>query len=360
MDWIDVALKQIATQCIPHREYARVLSEALSMLSIAYDGEVLCITGPSRVGKSRIASEVARLATGATDFSEDGLMPVVYVDAENVAMEGTFSSKHFTFQILQALEHPIYGVPKPDDKWGVELARLIHNTPEWTLNASLDHALKIRKTKYLCIDELHHILYARRGEAEAAAILDAWKCRARKLGLVLIFVGAYPMLKVLGLTPHLIARKHQLHLARYSMSREDLLVFYQILDFYSSFLKFPPGVTSLRDWAPLLYQETFGCIGLLLTWLRRALALAKTEGSKFLRKELVMRTRQSKAELASIASEIREGEDALRASECDGVEPDVARVSSDEESIQTSKRKVKSRGRPFQRKPRRYKLGGRV
>ena len=361
MTWIHDALERIKLECVPHRNYARALAQANAMLLVADGGEVICITGPSRVGKSRIAAELTKLILGKRHVEDSDLMPVVYIDAQNAAIDSTFQSKHFTFHLLQAIKHPIYGMEKTGDKWGVELARLFNDTSERTLNEALDKALMIRKTRYLIIDETHHILYSKRGPKDAAAFLDSWKCRAEKLKIVLVLVGAYPILNVLALTPHLLGRKHQLHLSRYYPVREDLLIFYQILDFYSTLLRFPPGVTSLRDWGALLYRESLGCIGLLSAWLRGSLALALADNSETLNKEHLQKARKSKFDLKNIEQEIKDGERAIMVDgdNDDAVEQVDVKAGPTSTKEPTVKKQTKVR-KPFQKKPRRYAVEGRA
>src|SRR5262245_10147622 len=116
--------------------------------------------------------------------------------------------------------------------------------------------------------------------------------------------GAYPLLDVVRLSPHLIGRKHNIHFPRYRPIPEDLVAFEEILEAYSQYLQLPKGISSLRDWREPLYEGSLGCIGLLEGWLREALALAMAREALSLTVEHLMSTRKSDSDLAELAREI--------------------------------------------------------
>lgn len=345
MSWAQSAINEIKNVRIPHRNYERALSDTLAALVASAPGEVVCITGPSRVGKSRLAQELSALLVGDKLDDNDGRMPVVIVQASNCSVDGGFSTKSFSLRCLQAVHHPFYGVGKSNDVWETDRYRLVERTPETVLRPAFEQALVNRGTKYLFIDEAHHISYARGGDSSAAAILDSWKCLAADTNVVLVLVGAYPLVNVLQLSPHLLGRKHQIHFPRYYATQDDLIAYQQILDVYSSVIRLPAGVGSLRDWNDLLYQDAIGCIGLLERWLRKGLALAHSKGSDVLEKVYLLNTRTPTEERRQLALEIREGEALLEAqSELE----EIFAITAAQPQRRRARRK------PFQVKPRRY------
>lgn len=340
MSWAQSAISEIKTIRIPHRNYERALSDAAAAVVASSPGELVCVTGPSRVGKSRLARELSDFLVG--ENTNDAHQPVVIVQASNCSVDGAFSTKAFSVRCLQAVRHPFYGVGN-GDVWEMERYRLLERTPESVLRPAFEEALIHRGTKFLFIDEAHHMRYARGKAWAATAILDSWKCLAADTGVVLVLIGAYPLLEVLQLSPHLLGRKHQVHFPRYYATREDLLAFEQILETYSSIIQLPRGVNSLRDWNDLLYQDAIGCIGLLERWLRKGLAKADSNQSNFLAKTYLLDTRTPTEERKRLAHEIAQGETLLEAqSEVEIAETVVVPA--------TPKRK----GKPFTAKPRRY------
>lgn len=341
MSWAESAISEIKTIRIPHKNYERALSDTLAALVASSPGEVVCILGPSRVGKSRLAQELSTLLVGKS--LNDGYQPVVIVQASNCSVEGGFSTKSFTLRCLQAVRHPFYGVGKGSDVWDTDRYRLIERTPESVLRPAFEKALLNRHTKYVFIDEAHHIRYARGGAWAATAILDSWKCMAADTNVVLVLVGAYPLAEVLQLSPHLLGRKHQVHFPRYYATRDDLLAFEQILETYSSIIELPPDIKSLRDWNDFLYQDAIGCIGLLERWLRKGLAIAHSNGRSFLDKAFLLDTRTPTEDRKQLALEIAKGETLLEA-QSELEEPIFVPASP------------KRKGKPFTARPRRYRV----
>ncbi len=351
MSWIDHVLNEIKAQCIPHRNYRHAISDAMAALLASAPGEVVVITGPSRVGKSRLAGELVRLLAGGADQVLEDTMPIVSVQATNCSVDGSFSTKSFTVRCLEAVKHPFYGVGYGDDSWHTQRYRLLERTTESVLRPAFEHALRHRKTIYLIIDEAHHIRYCRGGDVDAAAILDSWKCLAAETRVVLVLVGAYPLINVLRLSSHLLGRKMQVHFPRYLADEDDLLIFEQILDSYSKLIRLPQAISSLRDWNEWLYMDTFGCIGLLSSWLRSGLAIAKSQNAAVLTEEHMRRARRPVAERQEMAKEIADGERALQAEGDLNMEPAPATGSQE---------KVRRGRKPFRKRPRRYAIGGRL
>lgn len=349
--WSKRAIEEIKSMRIPHRNYQRCLSEAMAALVAAEPGEVVSIVGPSRVGKSRLASELMRMILGpSADWSGD-IMPVVSILVTNHTNRGAFRTKDFAVRCLEAIRHPIYGVSRPDDPWNVARMGLIDNISESMLSAAFKEGLIQRKCRYLVLDESQHIQYALGGDLEAAAILDSWKSMAAEANVVLVLIGAYPLIHVLRLSPHLLGRKHEVHFPRYTIGEEDLHAFDQILGVYSPAIRLPPGVQSLRDWNHILYPDSLGCIGLLGRGVRHGLVQAYAEDAEFLTEAHILAARRSVGDLTEIAAEIANGERALRQ---DSSPPDQNTPISEPPA------KTRRSQRPFKRKPRRYEIGSRL
>lgn len=351
MHWTDDAIHKIKILKVPHRNYERARSEALSILVASVPGEVVCITGPSRSGKSRLAGELGKLIVGERPTMGDEFMPIVAVLATNCTNQGVFRTKNFAIHCLEAIRHPIYGLAKLDDPWDISRHRHLEKISEGSLSNAFSQALKNRKTMYLFIDEAQHLTYALGGDSEAAAILDSWKCLAANASVVLVLIGAYPIVEVLHLAPHIIGRKHQVHLPRYYPTPEDLIAFLQILDAYSPLLRMPAAVGSLRHWADLLYTDSFGCLGHIESWLRATLAIARAENAETITEIHLRKSRKSYEDRRVIGQEIEQGEAALRA---DPIEQDYG------ERIHSNAPPKKRKTKPFRKTPRRYPVGGRL
>lgn len=350
MSWAKESISIIARKRIPHRNWTNALSETFSALNAATPGEVVCITGPSRAGKSRLTDELIDMINPPVASRDEGIMPAVPVLATNCSVNGSFSTKSFTLRILKALDHPFYSVGSNGDDWDVEVLKRLDRTPEAVLRVALEQSLNMRKVKYLFIDEAQHVMYAR-GKVTAEAILQSLKCLAQSEGTVLVLVGAYPLLEVFSKAPHMVGRKHQIHLPRYYNRIEDIRAFDQILREYSKDIILPRNVSSLCAWNELLYGETMGCIGLLSKWLRRALSLVDARGDEELTFDHILESRMSAIDLEAIADEIVKGEEMLR--------PKETNVVKFKPKSKDNSKKKKSKRKAFQKKPKRYSIDGR-
>lgn len=346
MSWAKDASDAIRGQWISHPKFRQAESQTLAALITADPGEVVVVVGPSRVGKSSLVERLQRALVG-TSVTE-GSMPLVSIILENSSVHGSLSSKSFTVSALQAVRHPMFGLDAPDDLWGIERMRKIERTPEGVLRTAFENALRYRGTKYVFIDEAHHLLYARGGIESAAALLDSLKCLAANARVVLVLVGAYPLLALVQRLPHLIGRKLQTHFGRYRAdTKDDVLAFDRILLEYSTHLRLERE--SLRPWNEYLFQGSLGCIGLLRGWIRNALNQAWLGDARFLSLEHLEASKNSELDLRSLTAEIDAGENNL--SKADPV------TGSSSVGEHSGTRAAKRSSKPFTANPRRFAVG---
>lgn len=340
---------------IPHRNWQRALADAFAILVCASPGEVICITGPSRAGKSLLIRRLVQMLFGENRFDETGLLPAVIVEAVNAGPHGGFSTKAFTQRLLESVKHPLFSMKGQDLDDLLAMQKMDRST-EATLRMALEHALIARGTKYLFIDEAQHVKYASRDAQASFAVMDSWKCLAQTTGLVLVLVGAYPILDIVKHSPHLLGRNHQVHFPRYHANSEDIFAFGDLLQKYSSLLNLDPAMNSLTDVVELMYEGSLGCIGLLKAWLKRADAVASYHGVP-VTKDLLLSRRLTDIDLREIGAEIQAGERCLART------PAATKAgSASVKPAVEAKGSVpaKAQGKPFQRKPTRTSAGNRT
>jgi hypothetical protein len=336
---------------IKHRNWLLALTETFSVLSCASPGEVVSIVGPSRAGKSLLIRKVVEMMFGDNRFAVTGFMDAIVVEAVNAGPHGSFSTKAFTQRMLEAVKHPLFTI-KGKGLDDIIAMQKMDRATEATLRIALENAMRERQVQFLFIDEAQHIRYASKDAQAAHAYMDSLKCLAQTTGVVLVLVGAYPILDMLKNSPHLLGRNHQVHFPRYRVNPEDILAFGEILSKYSEMLNLAPSVEDLMVLAEDLYEGSFGCIGLLKAWLKRVDSIASFQNIPITR-ELLMAKRLSDMDLAEIGSEIQQGEKSLRRSSLSGREEVKPKASS-------SGVKKKPKAKPFQKKPVRYKSGNRT
>lgn len=332
--------------CIAHRNWQDALEEAFALLVTAQPADVICLVGPSRAGKTRLIQRLSSLLSGNNDFEQSGELPVVAVEASNTGPNGRFSTKAFVHQMLHAVRHPLYTDYGLDPIHRNNLDR----KPEHELRRALELAMQHRQSRYLFIDEAQHARYATR---DSLAVMDSWKCLARAGNVVLVLVGAYPMLNIIQHSPHMVGRKREVHLSRYGSSMEDLKEFARIVQYYEIELekacsKDFPLVHQLE----LLHTGSLGCIGLLRSWLLYAAALAHANGT-MISENILKRSMLSDADRAVVLREISDGEHLLKSSD------PIRRTKTELPSKTNKSGKPSQYRKPFQRKPKRFEPGGR-
>jgi len=336
---------------INHKNWQIALSQAFALLVSASPGEVLCITGPSRAGKSMLIDELRSLLCGAHDFEKTGLLPTISVVASNTGPHGTFSTKSFIQRMLEKVKHPTLSFSASDVDES-SIAHKLERSTESVLRLALERALLLRKTRYLFIDEAQHAKYVNKSTMAAHAVLDSWKCLAESTGVVLIIVGAYPILDILRNSPHLLGRKHQVHLPRYQMTGPDIEAFMLILRHFDKVVSVSSELKSLAHCAEYLYKGSFGCIGLLKSWLKMASAIACSENTS-INQTILNRSLRPDVERREIALEISEGENLLSSIELEL--PELNSITESAKKVVAAKR-----SKPYKRKPKRLKKGNRL
>lgn len=324
-----------------------------SLLISASPGEVVCITGPARTGKTRMVEELQRLLNGPDVDVSSGHMATAYVLVDNDGHNGRFTTKSFIWDALVAIRHPdFHGLVDTEN-----IARKFDRTSEAAMKKTFVIGVERRRIKYLFFDEVQHVNYVACGADVPHMVLDSWKNMAKQAGVVLVLVGAYPMLDTLRNSPHLIGRQYKVHLPRYYDTDEELNEFASIISQYMNHLPGELIGESLVNHTRYLRAYSYGCIGLLRRWLQHAAVYAKLHRQS-INRDILELTRATDDDLMSIGNEIAAGEEILfRDSEFSV----SSKPTREESSADLPGRSVKKSSlRPFKASPRRYKAGGRT
>jgi len=362
MGWIPTAIGRVKEAHVLHPKYEEARSLLTAACFATLKGEVIVLVGPSRIGKSRCVKDALTIPS-PNEPDEFGHMRAVIVEAGNDSKSGEFSTKAFMVECHCAIRHPFFGVPDGRDGWKPRLLTSLDRTPEGTLRAAFQDALKCRSTEYFVVDEAHHVGYAPGGYPAAARILDSYKVLAARANAKLVFTGSYQLLELLELVPHLVGRQRTLEFPRYhASSHADVLGWQQILQAFSEYIVFR-GSESLCDWNQYLFEGSLGSIGHLSIWLRYALAKAMVDGSPALTKRHLEQTRYPFSQEETLLKEMVAGERHMlqiceAGLESCGDGSDWA-GKADVQVSPEAKRKAHKR-KPFERKSRRNKAGARV
>jgi hypothetical protein len=314
--------------------------------------EVICIFGPSRAGKTSLLSELINTVCGKSNRPDDE-QHLVMVEVGNNGGKASFSFKAFILELLEAIRHPIYSSSNYGS-WGISTRESrVGRTTEATLVHALIEALIHRKTRYLVVDEAQDMKYAGKNTMAASGVMDALKTLAKKANVVLVVCGTYPMLESINCSGHLENRKHDVHLPRYRKTEEDMNEFIWILANYDAALELDDSLGSIQNCAELLYEGTYGCIGLIRAWLYRASVLACIDGKDICLSH-IQRSMKSANQLVTVEHEIDNGEKLLAIPNSETI-----KKPSSNKQKQPEKSKKKAQ-KPFQRKPARHAPGNRL
>lgn len=353
-DWIPFAQDELEKLKVDHRNYKLTRNHVATICRAMFRGELFVLVGPSRVGKTKCSRDALNIPDRNIP-DEHGNMCTVIVEAKNDGPSGEFSTKAFALECLRAIHQPIFGTEFEDDPWGKKGDEIRDKAPERKLWSAFEHALKLRKTEYLVIDEAHHVRYTRGGDRAAARVLDSWKCLCNRTKVKLVLIGSYELLSLLALAPHLLGRQLLLEFPRYrSDKRSDVEAWEQLLRRFSEVLKFNAG-ESLSTWNRTLFEGSLGRTGGLSIWLRSSLAKMQAEGLSYITLDILEATRSPVLHESAILEEIVQGERNLLRYHAPTRTQAAAQSSSALIATQTKRKST-----PFRRKPKRNPINGRT
>lgn len=314
MEWYEEKREHMRTRKLHHRVYKRALSALQTELTFSDPGEVVVVTGPSRMGKTSVLERLEREYLESSGNDSKTEYPFVYVEAKNRAAEGRFSTKAFFSDLAEALDHPAFSATVNEGRHRKQNVSRLDRRTTADLMTACERALRHLKSRYLAIDEAQHIQWHGRSVHARTAILDSFKSFAASANVTLVLTGAYPIIGMLRASNHMVGRSSLLEMPRYYATPEDAEEFMNLLDWYSQGIQFERGVTSLVDWAGYIHEHSLGVVGAVGRWLRIAMSKMVRDGSKTFSWKHLEEARRNDGDLASIAAEIRLGEELLEKS----------------------------------------------
>lgn len=324
---------------IPHPHYDHVERQLFTQMSMGAPGSVVLLIGPTRVGKSRLIKRVAGQLI--TEIVENDNKPLITIEAATT-LDGRFSMKHLTMRALEELAHPLV------DAHGLSFRM---SESETQLRIKVEKAIRYRKTRYLIVDEAHHMLRTSRARVAADA-LDSLKCLANTTDVVLVLAGGYELFTAGLASAHLNGRMRVIEFGRYRNDNgDDQRNFLGIMKGLDAHLPWKVG-QSLLIHAEYIQLGTLGCLGLLLQWINAALCEMAASGATRLDLTHFSQTRFEE-QIQIIAQEIEAGELAMNRLRVPKPTTATSRTAAATSSTPGRRR------RPFTRKPKRDRVGQR-
>ena len=328
MDIQSVANK-LKNTFVEHPYYDLAFRRLYNQCVVAQPGSVITVVGPTRVGKTRLSRQLQKELVDPELQDNSESIPIARIEAATVD-QGFISSRYLTLQILISLEHPFY----VGDRYATRL-----RASEATLRKHLVASLIARKTKYIIIDEAHHLLRTKSNRL-AESVLDSMKCLGNETGCVIVFLGGYELLTHQFLSAHLNGRMTVLEFPNYGTDREGIDGFDRLLITVDEWLPWRRG-GSLYQYRDRIYEGSLGCYGQLVHWCISALGEMKA-------------LREERLKLSHFASTRRLGQIRIIKNDIDlGREliTDLSDADNATREDPVSDKAVKPHHRPFQRKP---------
>lgn len=335
---MDIAsvVNEIRRTVVLHPNYELTLSRLFNQCSLAQPGTVITLVGPTRVGKTMISHRLEEMLAGPLNDHEK-LMPVIRIEAATTD-RGFISTRYLTLQMLRALKHPFHA----DDTYVIRI-----RDAESDLRIKLLSSLEHRRTRFIIIDEAHHLLRTKNSRV-AESVLDAMKCLGNESKCVIIFIGGYELARHQYVSAHLNGRLNSIEFSNYGTDRKGIDGFDRLLVTLDQMLPWHEG-DSLHKYRDIIYEGSAGCYGQLVHWSIAALAEMSANGAKKLRLKHFRVTRRI-SQVQAIKADIDRGKKMMESFETLMIESEVA--SEEELGMKPTRKR-----RPFQRKPKRDPVG---
>lgn len=330
---------------IDHRNYRLARDKLFTMVSLAEPGTVVIFVGPSRSGKSLIGDAVCKELTRSAN---DDFCPTVWIEA-HLTDRGYFSTKHVALQLLSRVRHPMYSMSADG---GIDSFRYVPRigATEPVLWMAADLALKARQTRFVFIDEFHHVV-GTRSAAQATGYLDSLKSFGNTTKVVSVWIGGYHLLGGGFASAHLNGRINIVHLQRYRLVPEDIDEFCSVIATLEEMLPLRRSRALLDMWKGL-WRGSLGSVGNLMNWTCAAIVQMAHLRDRFLKAEHFVESR-FELQLHQVEEDILRGEKLLQ-----NIDLDVAKPVRSEAEVIAKPKTIARKRKPFERTPRRERVGG--
>ena len=275
---------------------------------------VVIITGSTGVGKSTLARSLFRRLRDRCKeetVSEPSVIPVVGLSAVSPTSRA-FSWKDFYIRLLFRAGDPVTNqcllAPTGNDMFGDNP----YDTPADRMQVDklrrcVEITLRRRKTRWLIIDEAHHILLHKDPHVNQV-MFETLKSLAIETRLTIILCGTYKLLDIRDQSAQLVRRSDLIHFPRYDLQdRNHHRGFRRVLGAFEGYFDLPEPVKLLPDWQQY-FIRSIGCVGILKDWLSKVYEKAMEQNREGFDLKFAMTAAHSNKELITITREAQAGE----------------------------------------------------
>ena len=317
---IDERVRYFRGAIIGHPSIDNAQKELLSAISMATPDSLIFVFGPAGVGKST-------LCNSTTNKIITELLPSLKSDKERIPIVSIelpapgprkFDWRETFRLLLYELQEPLIDRKRTpqtnhdlDPNWGSgnklsSTLRFANRKPAVNdYRHSYETSLRHRRPVAVLLDDAHYLSKVSGGDLLSQ--LDLVKSLASRSGIPHVLFGTYELLAMRNLSGQISRRSVDIHLRRYTAEDTDQDTFASAVA--SLCARMPlPNCPTLDDDSDYLFERSAGCVGVLKTWMAKALHHALSKGLPTVSLEHMEQQTYSDAALTQMLTEIVEGE----------------------------------------------------
>jgi hypothetical protein len=300
---------------IGHLRLKQALDILLMNLQQPTDICVLFVVGPAGVGKTTLRLRTEKLLMeGALASMNSNICQIPVAGIEAIANEaGKFNYKDYYLRVLESLEKiSLNSITTNSTSNYQKYANTLSATyfaskSSDTVRRALEQSMRHHQLTALMIDEAQHLLMVAGGK-QMLHQMNWIKSIANVTGVVHILFGTYDLLNCCHLSGQVSRRSDDIHLPRYSTdNKEDIAEFMRVLRTFQAHLPLVEEPCLVEQYEYFL-DYSVGSVGLLKTWLTKALRNALAENATTLNAKYIQQNEYSKARRQQIQQEAQAGE----------------------------------------------------
>jgi hypothetical protein len=194
----------------------------------------------------------------------------------------------------------------------------IHARTIADLRRAFVEATNLRRCIALFIDEIQELCKVS-GREKAQDNLDVIKSISDAIEVPVVCFGTSKAYEMLYVNEQTTRRADTVHFKRYTSEADDIEEFYSVVQHIELSLEIPLADEFKND-IEYVYRHTLGCVGILMDWVKRSLAIAVQEKADAIPLSAFEKKKLKPNQLQSIANKIKQADDIhSRCDDFDGV-----------------------------------------
>ncbi|MEH2207244.1 MAG: AAA family ATPase [Nostoc sp.] len=308
-----VKLKYFKDITVPHRNLKEILAQLITNILEPADTSLFLIFGVTGVGKTtlRLRLEKILLELFLEDlFLNPGQIAVAGVEVASPA-QGKFNHQDYYIRVLEVLNEVlisykvVYDISASKDNNGQPIK--ISGNNSQALRRAMEKVFLNRQLRAFTIDEAQH-LFATAGAHQLLNQMNWIKSIANLTKTVHILFGTYELLNCSTINGQVGRRSQDIHLSRYHKELEqDITEYSRIIQTFQRHLPVL-NEPQLEKHSDYLLDYSLGCVGILKSWLIRALNIAIEKNENTLTKNHLQQAELSLVRRKQICEEAKAGE----------------------------------------------------